>query len=74
MYIRSESSGNDRKAIANRLSHAVSEHIVADAPPDHDQVMAAVPRSPGWVRALVGASAVIGLWTIIFLVAGALLH
>ena len=74
MYIRSESSGDDRKAIANRLSHVVSEHIVADAPPDHDDVMATIPRSPGWVRALLGVSAAIGLWTLIIVAARALLH
>jgi hypothetical protein len=74
MYIRSESSGDDRKAIANRLAQAVSDHIVADAPSDHDEVMATVPRSSGWVSALVGASAVIGLWTLIILAAGAALR
>jgi hypothetical protein len=74
MCARSESSGDGRKAIANRLAQALSEHIVADAPPDHDEVMATIPRSPGWVCALVGASAVIGLWTLIFLAGRALLH
>jgi hypothetical protein len=74
MYIRSESSGDDRKAIANRLSHALREHIVVDAPPDHDEIMATIPRSPGWVRALIGVSAVIGLWTLIILSVSALLR
>jgi hypothetical protein len=67
-------SSEDGRTISNLLSQAISEHVVADAPPDHDEVMATIPRSPGWVCALVGASAVIGLWTLIFLAARALLH
>jgi hypothetical protein len=70
----SESSKGDRKVIANLLSQAISEHVVGDAPPDHDEVMAAIPRSPGWVCALVGGSGVIGLWSLIFLAARALLR
>ena len=74
MSIRSESSDDGGEAIADRLSQAVSEHLVADAPPDHDEVMATIPRAPGRVRLLVAASAVIGLWTLIILAARALLH
>ena len=74
IYAAGEPAEADRKAIANLLSRAISEHVVADAPPDHDEVMATIPRSPGWVCALLGASSVIGLWTIIFLVARARLH
>jgi hypothetical protein len=74
MSVNSESSDDARRAIPNRLSRAVSAHIVADAPPDHDDVMATVRRARGWVCALVGASVVIGLWTSIFFAARALLH
>jgi hypothetical protein len=67
-------TSEDGRTISNLLSQAINEHVVADAPPDHDEVMATIPRAPGWVCALVGASAVIGLWTLIFLAARALLH
>lgn len=70
----SESSKGDRKVIANLLSQAISEHVVADAPPDHDEVMATIPRSPGWVSALFGGSAVSGIWMLIILAARALLR
>jgi hypothetical protein len=81
MSISSESPGRDRnpanddhRAAADFLSHVISEHIVADAPPDLDQVMATVPQSPAWVRVSFAASAVTGLWTLVILVARALLH
>ena len=74
MDASSESSKEDRRAIANLLSQAISEHVVADAPPDHDEIMATIPRSPGWVSALFGASAVTGMWMLIILAARALLR
>lgn len=74
MSIRSESSGADRKARSNRLSQAVREHVVADAPPDHDEIMGRIPRAPRGIGVLAAAAAVTGLWTLIFLAAGTLLH
>jgi hypothetical protein len=72
MYSGSESSHDARRAIAKRLSRVIGAHIVADAPPDHDAVVATRPRAPGWVRALVGASAVIGPWALVLLAAATL--
>jgi hypothetical protein len=67
-------TNDNREPVADLLSQAIREHVVADAPPDLDELMATVPRSPGWVGAVFGASAVVGLWTLIFLAAEALLR
>lgn len=64
----------DREALANLVSRAISDHIVDDAPHDLDEVMSKVRQSSGWVRLLVLASALAGLWTLIILGVRALLH
>jgi hypothetical protein len=50
-------TNDNREPVADLLSQAIREHVVADAPPDLDELMATVPRSPGWVGAVFGASA-----------------
>lgn len=71
---RRNASAVDREALANLVSRAISEHVVDDAPHDLDEVMSKVRPSSGWVRLLVLAAALAGLWTIIILGVSALLH
>jgi hypothetical protein len=48
------------------VADSLKELVVADAPPDYDEVVASVPVAPGWVRVMVVLLAALGSWALVF--------
>lgn len=61
-----------RGPLRDFVSKAVSEHLVADAPDDYDEILETVPVASGRVRVLVLLAAVVVSWALIIFIAVAL--
>lgn len=57
-----------RGLLRDLAARVMAEHLVADAPADHDKEMEGVPIAPGWVRFVVFMAILVLSWALIVLI------